>query len=148
MRSRASTRSNRDGIKLAELGPGDSFGDQALISDEKRSATVTMLTDGTLMRLNKSDFNSLLKEPMLQWVSYAEGTERVANTGAKWLDVRMPSEFASAHLPGAINLPLYVLRKRPARSRPHVYHVIRPFKSSGLQGLQYRTSTSRRVVLK
>ena len=31
-----------DGIKLAEFGPGDSFGEEALISDTPRSATVTI----------------------------------------------------------------------------------------------------------
>jgi CRP-like cAMP-binding protein len=47
---------NKEGIKLAELGPGDSFGEEALIAEAKRNATVTMSTDGTLMRLGKNDF--------------------------------------------------------------------------------------------
>ncbi len=47
---------NKEGIKLAELGPGDSFGEEALIAEAKRNATVTMATDGTLMRLGKNDF--------------------------------------------------------------------------------------------
>jgi len=37
---------SRDGIKLAELGVGDSFGEEALIAEAKRNATVTMTTDG------------------------------------------------------------------------------------------------------
>jgi CRP-like cAMP-binding protein len=61
---------NKEGIKLAELGTGDSFGEEALIAEAKRNATVTMLTDGTLMRLGKQDFQTLLNEPLLQWVSY------------------------------------------------------------------------------
>jgi len=61
---------NKEGIKLAELGPGDSFGEEALIAEAKRNATVTMATDGTLMRLGKADFQTLLNEPLLQWVDY------------------------------------------------------------------------------
>jgi CRP-like cAMP-binding protein len=36
---------NRDGIKLAELGIGDTFGEEALIAEAKRNATITMLTE-------------------------------------------------------------------------------------------------------
>src|ERR1700733_13231586 len=41
-----------NGIRLAELGPGETFGEEALISEGKRNATVRMLLDGELMRLN------------------------------------------------------------------------------------------------
>ena len=101
---------NREGIKLAELGPGDTFGEEALISESKRNATVTMLIDGSLMRLNKQDFNTLLNEPMLHWVAYDEAAGMVEGSGAKWLDVRLPSEYDAWHLPGALNVPLYFLR--------------------------------------
>ena len=101
---------NRQGILLAELGPGDTFGEEALISQAKRNATVAMLTDGSLMRLSKQDFNTLLNEPMLSEIDYAEAAALVTGGGARWLDVRLPSEFGAGHLPGALNVPLYFLR--------------------------------------
>jgi len=100
---------NADGIKLAELREGDTFGEEALISHTKRNATVAMLTDGSLMRLGKDDFNKLLNEPMIDWVDYAEAKEIVAN-GGHWLDVRLPSEFEAFHEHNAINIPLYFIR--------------------------------------
>jgi CRP-like cAMP-binding protein len=100
---------NREGIKLAELGIGDTFGEEALISGAKRNATVSMLTDGTLMRLGKEDFITLLNEPMLHWVGYDEAQGIVA-AGGRWLDVRLPSEFEHCHFEGAINVPLYFVR--------------------------------------
>lgn len=100
---------NKDGIKLAELGVGDTFGEEALISDAKRNATVTMSTDGAVMRLGKDDFRNLLNEPMLDWVSVSEAEEIVKN-GGLWLDVRLPSEFDNNHKEGAINIPLYFIR--------------------------------------
>ena len=100
---------NKDGIKLAELAVGDTFGEEALISDAKRNATVTMTTDGAIMRLGKEDFKRLLNEPMLDWISMAEA-EDIIKGGGKWLDVRLPSEFENDHLSGAINIPLYFIR--------------------------------------
>jgi CRP-like cAMP-binding protein len=100
---------NKDGIKLAELVVGDTFGEEALISDAKRNATVTMTTDGAIMRLGKEDFKRLLNEPMLDWISMAEA-EDIIKGGGKWLDVRLPSEFENDHLNGAINIPLYFIR--------------------------------------
>jgi len=100
---------NKEGIKLAELGPGDSFGEEALIAEAKRNATVTMATDGTLMRLGKADFQKLLNEPLLQWVDYDAARDIVAK-GGKWLDVRLPSEFQNFRIDDAVNIPLYFIR--------------------------------------
>ena len=100
---------NKEGIKLAEIGPGDSFGEEALIAEAKRNATVTMATDGTLMRLGKQDFQTLLNEPLLQWVTQDQAKEIVAK-GGKWLDVRLPSEFQNFRIDGAVNIPLYFIR--------------------------------------
>jgi CRP-like cAMP-binding protein len=102
---------NKEGLKLAELGAGDSFGEEALIAEAKRNATVTMITDGSLMRLGKQDFQTLLNEPLLQWVEYEEAKKLVAD-GGKWLDVRLPSEFQNFRIEEAINIPLYFIRLR------------------------------------
>ena len=100
---------NKEGIKLAELVVGDTFGEEALISDAKRNATVTMTSDGSVMRLGKEDFKRLLNEPMLDWVTPAEADE-IVQGGGHWLDVRLPSEFENHHKDGAINIPLYFIR--------------------------------------
>jgi rhodanese-related sulfurtransferase len=96
-------------VALAELKSGDAFGEEALASEARRNATVSMATDGWLLRLGKRDFKELLGEPLLQRVSYAEGLERVRR-GATWLDVRYPSEYRYDRLPGAINVPLNEVR--------------------------------------
>ena len=103
------TPMSRDGIKLAELGVGDTFGEEALIAEAKRNATVTMTTDGVLMRLNKQDFRELMNQPLLQWVS-AERAREIVKAGGRWLDVRLPSEFQNLAIEGALNVPLYLIR--------------------------------------
>lgn len=114
---------NKDGIKLAELSVGDTFGEEALISDAKRNATVTMQTDGSVMRLGKEDFKRLLNEPMLDWLSVKEA-EQIVNSGGKWLDVRLPSEFENHHKDGAINIPLYFIRLKINTLDPAMKYVV------------------------
>lgn len=102
---------NKECVKLAELQMGDTFGEEALISEARRNANVTMVTEGCLMRLGKDDFRKLLNEPFLEWIDYPEAQQAVT-AGGQWLDVRLPSEFDQYHAPGAINIPLYSLRMK------------------------------------
>ena len=94
---------------LAELKSGDAFGEEALVSEVKRNATVTMKSDGALLKLSKQDFVELLREPLLLRVSAEEARAKVAG-GAQWIDVRYPSEYQYDKLPGAINIPLSEIR--------------------------------------
>ena len=115
---------SREGIKLAELGVGDSFGEEALIAEAKRNATITMMTEGVLMRLNKQDFRELMNAPLLQWVSPAEALAIIAR-GGRWLDVRLPSEHQTLAIEGALNVPLYLIRLKLStldRKTPYVVY--------------------------
>jgi CRP-like cAMP-binding protein len=105
------TRASKTGteLTLAQLSDGDAFGEEALLSEAKRNATITMVSDGILMRLSKDDFNALLKEPMLSWLSWEEAEQKIKQ-GAQWLDVRLESEHANSGLPGSVNVPLFMLR--------------------------------------
>ncbi|HEX7052620.1 MAG TPA: cyclic nucleotide-binding domain-containing protein [Burkholderiales bacterium] len=109
-------------VVLAELKSGDAFGEEALVSEAKRNATVQALADGVLLRLARQDFNALLREPLLRRLGYPEAAEKVRG-GAVWLDVRYPSEYQYDKLPGAINVPLSEVRNMFAvldRSREYV----------------------------
>jgi len=114
---------NKEGIRLAELEVGDTFGEEALISEAKRNATVCMMTDGSLMRLGKDDFRTLLNEPMLEWVS-REQADAIIAAGGQWLDVRLPSEFEVFHNEGAINVPLYFMRLKIKTLDPSIEYVV------------------------
>ena len=110
-------------IMIAELNSGDAFGEDSLVADTPRNATVTMLTDGVLLCLGASDFNALLREPMLRRVSLDDATQRVAN-GAVWLDVRFPAEYQFERMPGAINIPLNEIRNALGSLDPSKEYVV------------------------
>ncbi|MGH8480082.1 MAG: cyclic nucleotide-binding domain-containing protein [Gammaproteobacteria bacterium] len=101
----------QQGYKLAQLGPGERFGEEALVAGGVRNATVRTLTNCTLMRLDKASFHDLVVAPVLKSVTLAQAREEVS-TGARWLDVRYPDEQVGSALPDSLDLPLNVLRQR------------------------------------
>ncbi len=112
----AVSRFNESGQKemLAELTPGQFFGEEALVSDSPRNATVTMKSNGIVMKLGKEDFKKLLQEPVLQFIS-VEKLSDLKNSGSKIqvVDVRLPLEFNhNPIVPDAMNIPLAELRAR------------------------------------
>ncbi len=110
-------------VKLAELGSGDSFGEEALISDSTRNATVKMVSNGTLMRLAKDTFVNLIKNPTLSSVKF-DAAEGLIGAGAKWLDVRFPNEHEESSIDDSINVPLNALRLKTDELEPSVKYII------------------------
>lgn len=96
-------------IKLATLKAGDSFGEDSLISERPRTVTITMSTDGMLLRLDKANFLKYVKEPVVSRVDLKTAREMV-EAGAEWLDVRMPDDFEQSRIPDSRNAPFFSLR--------------------------------------
>lgn len=94
---------------LAELDRCSSFGEEALIADTTRNANVTMLSPGVLMRLSKKDFVELMEEPVMHWVKRSD-IQPLVNHGAQLIDVRFKREFIVDGLPGALNIPINMIR--------------------------------------
>jgi CRP-like cAMP-binding protein len=56
----------RDGIKIAELGPGGHFGEMSLVDDARRSATVKVVTRTEVLSIGQAEINGLMRaEPVL-----------------------------------------------------------------------------------
>lgn len=129
-RCKVTRRVSRDGetreVMLAELGPGDMFGEDALIGDAPRNATITMTTNGALMRLGKPDFQALLQDPVLDYVAYEQLLAMLENPDEKVavLDVRLPAEYKQGNVPGSRNLPLQVLRQNLSKLDPDTLYVV------------------------
>jgi CRP-like cAMP-binding protein len=110
---------------VAYLAEGDAFGEDGLLSNQPRNATVRMLQGGRLLRLSRSDFEAVLRPPVIRWLLPAEAAKK-AQEGAIVLDVRLPEEVAQRSISGALNIPLARLREdapgRLPRGRPVIVY--------------------------
>ena len=110
-------------IPLAELSTGDCFGEEALVSEVKRNATISMVADGTLMRLSKQDFVAILKKNLVHYVDYEQATAAV-QAGGIWLDVRLADEYSRHSIDSSINVPLFMVRDRAHGLDPEKEYII------------------------
>lgn len=120
-RADAGERSNP--AKLAELGPGEAFGEEGLVANSPRNASVIMLEDGVLARLSKADFNELLKDPVMKTISYHDALDMITH-GASFIDARTANEFQHNHLADSQNFPLHSIREQLTKlDNNHTYIV-------------------------
>lgn len=98
-------------VVLAEIGPGQTFGEEALLSGAPRNASVTMLEAGQAMCLGGRDFRDLLQRNLVHGLT-PQAAESMARQGAQLVDVRTRDEFRQGSLQGALNMPLLLLRMR------------------------------------
>ena len=115
--------SDRGQIHHADLGPGTAFGEEALISNKPRNATVTMLSDGLLMRLEKADFDELILSHVLCEIDFDAACARI-NEGAVWLDIRYPEEHAEIAFTPSENIPVNMLRLQSNRLRKDLRYIV------------------------
>ncbi len=75
--------------KVGELGPGDLFGEVALVSDAPRTATVQALEDGEVLRAEAADVEAVMGDhPGFRAALEALRDRRAADTVAKLLGKR------------------------------------------------------------
>lgn len=99
-------------ILVATLGPGDTFGEEALLQDGPRNATVRATRPCRLLRLAKADFNRLIRDQLLEEVSPDEAQKRLKAGKATLIDCRYEVEYNFARIAGARLMPLEEIRER------------------------------------
>jgi len=103
---------------------GDAFGEEALLQDGYRNATVRMTTPGRLLVLTKADFDELLKPAMMHEVDAATAQNLIEQGTAKVLDCRYDMEFDESRIPGAQLVPLDKLREGIYAIDPNVSYIV------------------------
>jgi len=96
-------------ITISRLRPGETFGEEALITGGPNSVSVIMSADGELLKLHRSDFEKYLMNEVVHGVELRQLHEE--NPGdVVFLDVRYPDEPAVESMHESINIPLNILR--------------------------------------
>ena len=111
---------------VAAIQTGDCFGEDALIAESERNATVTMASNGSLMVLGKQDFDELLKKPIIKSITLEELYIQMdeGDSGTVVIDVRHPQEFRHDRLKGSDNVPLNHLREKLKTMNPDFHYVV------------------------
>ena len=95
-------------LLIAELQPGDSFDEEALLTGSARNATVYSGDEGAMILvISKAAFKHLIHRPLLRILS---ATEVMAPSDAIVIDVRSTEELSQAPQAGARNIPLTDIR--------------------------------------
>ena len=97
--------------RITELGIGDIFGDEAMVSSKNRTETIVMLEDSEVLILGKKDYQELLNRPLVKTV-HSQVAQTMLDNDYQLLDVRFPEEYAENRIPGAKLIPLNDLSSR------------------------------------
>jgi CRP-like cAMP-binding protein len=119
--------------RIASLESGESFGEEALIREEGRNATVRTMEETTVLALDKADFDKILKTSFLEF-SFPEEVPLDRLPDFVFIDARIKPEYEEEHIEGSINIPIEELRQR--------YHEL----DKSQQYLTYCTNDSRGMV--
>lgn len=104
-------KDEEDPEQVAVLGEGDSFGEEAIIRDQRRNATVRAEEETIVLVLDKKDFDSILKASFLDF-AFPEDIPLDNTDNYFFLDARIPPEYEEEHIAGAVNIPLEELRQK------------------------------------
>jgi len=97
-----------------DLVAGDYFGEEALVADTIRNATVRMTSDGVVGQLDRKQFDAIFKSSLVQTIDLGKARSFLTSAGIGFeiIDVRFAPEFRHNHVEGANNVPVVSLRKR------------------------------------
>lgn len=116
-------RTNDEGedTLVSVLKTGDCMGEEALIGDASRNATVRIPESCTLMSIDKEQFDDLLVAPDLTYIDKNAVKKTPDNV---LVDVRLAPEYEHQHQDLAINIPLANIRENAEYLSPDQTYII------------------------
>lgn len=99
------------GTNNITLQPGDYFGEEAMVAETVRSASIRMTSDGVLARLDHAEFNKILRDSLVRHARETQMQSLMEDVSAcVVLDVRLKAEFIHGHCEQSRNIPINQLR--------------------------------------
>lgn len=109
---------------VGQIGVGDGFGEEALVQDGFRNATVRMLTPGKLMVLQGDVFKKHVQSVLCQEIEIEDAYEMLQKQSATLIDCRYDMEYDDCHIAGATLIPLHEFRERIGGLDRNAVHLI------------------------
>ncbi len=110
--------------QVATLVPGNSFGEEALLQEGFRNATVKMTSPGELLVLEKADFDDLVRPCLVEEVTADQTKEALESGTITLLDCRYEMEFEESRIPGAKLVPLDQIRQLSQELSPDIKYIV------------------------
>jgi len=110
---------------VARLGPGDGFGEEALLQESPCGATVMMTAPGRLLVLEKKDFDELVKPTFMHTIAAKDAVALAKKKKrVEWIDCRYDLEYSESRLPGSRHIPLDQLREHVHDLDPDSVYIV------------------------
>ncbi len=98
-------------ISYLELVEGETFGEQAILTEARRNMTVTAVTDMLASRIDAERFNKFIKKPALEYIDYDDLQQECEQSPELLiLDIRSATDYHKNHIEGSRNIPFFSLR--------------------------------------
>ena len=109
---------------LTQIGEGKGFGEEALLKDSVRNATIRMISAGRLWKLNRADFEVLIEPLLMKEMSAKHALANIQYGNYQLIDCREQDEYQVNRIPGASLLPLTTLRENIHILDPDIKYLV------------------------
>lgn len=96
--------------QVAVLNSGEGFGEEAIIRDMPRNASIRTVEETEVLMLDKKTFENILGMSFLV-NAFPEDVIEELGDSVVLIDARIPPEYKEEHIKGALNIPIEILRQ-------------------------------------
>ena len=100
-----------DPEQVDEMGSGEGFGEEAIIREQARNATIKTIDETTVLILDKKTFEGIMRKSFVE-NAFPEDISEDERDKFFFLDARINPEYEEEHIAGAVNIPIEVLREK------------------------------------